>query len=728
MSWVLGIDLGTSFTAAGLVSGPRLEAIALGAHSAAIPSAVYRSNGDVVVGEAALAQGDIHPDRLAVEFKRQFGESAPLLSGRTFVTPEELESALGSWVFKRACELEGSQPSEVVFSFPAFWGAYRRDLFLDIARKIVADPDRVVLVTEPEAAAIYYAKRDRLPPGAVVGVYDLGGGTFDASILRKTDDGFEVLGRPAGDDQLGGVDVDLALLQYVIRQAGLAWETLDRDDPKTVREMMNLRRNVTVAKELLSQGLTTEVAVAVGAVSTSVHLTRRELEQQAEPLIARSLTVFETALAYASITATDLHSILLVGAASRMPRIAEALTERFHVPIALDSHPKFAVCLGAAMSTQTAEQAAALPRPEAALAAGTPLPPPSGSPSPEASTAPGSDGRRRGSRRWIALAAIGAVVVALAVLAALLVFGGSDSARADIPRAASPLPDSTLLFTHCDSNTQLWTIDSAPADGSAPPTEIVNVPSARSWLVALSPDRRSLVYTEERGTARSLVIADTEGKTHLTVATDVAEQARATWAPGGDRVAYVADRNGGQQLVMLDLVKHTSTDLTNDSVAKGDPAWSADGRSIALWRDVDKNVDIYLVNPSAPNGPPQRVTTDPGADADPAWSPDGSQLAFDRKESSGHLVLWVRDVASGAEHRLVDTPADDAVPSYSPDGSAIAFESTRTPDWGPGGAPAGSTARVLWAVGADGKNVRQVIKPTSPAQIDVHAAWSSPSG
>src|SRR3954471_9641686 len=143
MSWVLGIDLGTSFTAAGLVSGPRLEPIALGAHSGAIPSAVSRGHADMGAGEAALAQGDIHPDRLSVEFKRQFGESAPLLSGRTFVTPEELESALGSWVFRRACEVEGSPPGQVVLAVPGFWGAYRRDLFRAIARKVLADPDRV---------------------------------------------------------------------------------------------------------------------------------------------------------------------------------------------------------------------------------------------------------------------------------------------------------------------------------------------------------------------------------------------------------------------------------------------------------------------------------------------------------------------------------------------------------------------------------------------------------
>jgi len=423
MSWVLGIDLGTSFTAAGVVAGQRLEPLVLGAHSSAIPSAVYRSDDDVVVGEAALARGDVDPDRLAVEFKRQFGESAPLLSGSTFVAPEELESALGSWVVHRAVELEGSAPNQVVFSFPAFWGAYRRDLFLNVVRQIVPDPDRVVLVTEPEAAAIYYAKRDRLPPGAIVGVYDFGGGTFDASILRKTEEGFEVLGRPAGDDELGGVDIDLILLRYVMEQSGLTWETLDRENAQIVREMMYLRRNVTLAKEALSHALTADVPVRVGTVSTVVHLTRRELEELAAPLVERTLDVFDNALRYASVSSTDLHSILLVGAASRMPMIAEALSERFAVPIALDSHPKFAVCLGAAISADGAG-VAGLPPP----GSGQPLPPPtSASPAATAHTA-----RRR---RWLSVVVVAAVAVIGAVVAGILLLsgGGASATKVTVP-------------------------------------------------------------------------------------------------------------------------------------------------------------------------------------------------------------------------------------------------------------------------------------------------------
>jgi molecular chaperone DnaK (HSP70) len=117
MSWVLGIDLGTSFTAAGLASGDRLEPIALGAHSSAIPSAVYQGDSGPLVGDAALIRGDANPTRLVVEFKRQLGESEPILAGDEFVSAEDLERELGLWVFERACELEGSVPEQVVSRF-----------------------------------------------------------------------------------------------------------------------------------------------------------------------------------------------------------------------------------------------------------------------------------------------------------------------------------------------------------------------------------------------------------------------------------------------------------------------------------------------------------------------------------------------------------------------------------------------------------------------------------
>src|SRR4051794_32693672 len=99
MGWLLGIDLGTSFSTAAVAADGRLEPVSLGAHSSAVPSAVFRFDGVTSVGETAVARGDVHPARLAVEFKRQFGESVPLLVGDQFVSAEDLQATLGSWVF-----------------------------------------------------------------------------------------------------------------------------------------------------------------------------------------------------------------------------------------------------------------------------------------------------------------------------------------------------------------------------------------------------------------------------------------------------------------------------------------------------------------------------------------------------------------------------------------------------------------------------------------------------
>jgi hypothetical protein len=246
--------------------------------------------------------------------------------------------------------------------------------------------------------------------------------------------------------------------------------------------MMHLRRNVTAAKEMLSQAKSTEIAVAIGSTVTTVRLTRRELEQLAEPMIARSLTVFETALAYASVTPADLHSILLVGAASRMPRIAEALTERFHVPLALDSHPKFAVCLGAAISSQHADQTGLAPP------VGPWAPPDvSGDAAPPAD-AP-KDGRSGRARRpWWYVAAAAAVVVLVAVIAGVLLLrdGGQRAKVVTVP-ATQAYTDTGIDLAQGD----IVTVDASGTINHAPGPENVVGPDgdARSALTVYNvPD------------------------------------------------------------------------------------------------------------------------------------------------------------------------------------------------------------------------------------------------
>jgi hypothetical protein len=233
--------------------------------------------------------------------------------------------------------------------------------------------------------------------------------------LRRTEDGFEVLGRPAGDDHLGGIDLDTVLLHHVVQQAGVNQDELDSTDVQRMRQIMTLRRNVTLAKELLSEQPTTDLDVAVNGTMATIRLSRRELETLAEPIITRTLDVFENALAFASVTPNDLHSILLVGGASRMPRVAEAAGERWSIPIALDSHPKFAVSLGAAVWT--------LARERNQLVRVASLPPYPTAPPPavdvEMPADPAGPTPRRTRRLGVVGAAIAAAVVALIVVFAV---------------------------------------------------------------------------------------------------------------------------------------------------------------------------------------------------------------------------------------------------------------------------------------------------------------------
>jgi YVTN family beta-propeller protein len=450
MTWALGVDLGTTYSAASAADGRNVFPLALGAHGSAVPSAIYAGEHGMAFGEPALALGSTHPERLLVEFKRALGESDPILAGDKFVGAEELVGALGRWVYDRACELEGGPPERAVFTVPAFWGGFRRDQFLGAVRLIVPDQERVAIMSEPEAAAAYYATKDRLDPGAVVGVYDLGGGTFDASILRMTDDGFELLGRPTGDAELGGIDLDRALFDHVMQLAGIDWNEIDRADPQVARGLAQLRQSVVLCKELLSVELNADIGIALPSVVTTVRITRREFERLAEPVVERTIAVFERALSFASLRPADLHSILLVGGGSRMPLVGEALSQKFGAALAVDSHPKFAVCLGAAITAagstragrdgSTGQQSWAAPRPEDASAAPTilgPVPvvaPPGLEPTAE-------QRRQRAKRRGRLVLALGLAAAAIVIVAIIAFVRGGKGGGASgetVPTTAAP--------------------------------------------------------------------------------------------------------------------------------------------------------------------------------------------------------------------------------------------------------------------------------------------------
>src|ERR671916_3222686 len=195
MPYRLGIDLGTTFTAAAVADGSEPTVIGLGNRALQIPSVLFLNpDGKFLVGEAAERRGLTEPDRLAREFKRRIGDHVPIMLAGAPFSPQALTAHLLRWVIDTATERMGEPPSQVILTHPANWGPFRLELLDQVA--VMAGVDSTRRCTEPEAAAAQYAAQTRINPEDKVAVYDLGGGTFDACVLEKTGSGFHPLGTP----------------------------------------------------------------------------------------------------------------------------------------------------------------------------------------------------------------------------------------------------------------------------------------------------------------------------------------------------------------------------------------------------------------------------------------------------------------------------------------------------------------------------------------------------
>lgn len=347
MTYSLGVDLGTTYTAAAIRRGDRLEIADLGTRSSMIPSVVYlREDGAVLTGEAAIRRGVTDPSRLSREFKRRMGDTTAILLGGVPYSVDGLMARLLQAVVAAVTERQGEPPAAITVAHPANWGQYKKDLLDQAVRR--ADLDGVTMITEPEAAAVHYATQAALPAGSVVAVYDLGGGTFDAAVLRKTDAAFQLIGEPEGIERLGGIDFDEAVFRHVVGSLHGAMNELDPEDPVAQSAVSRLRDECVSAKEALSADTEVSIPVILPNVQTEVRLTRVEFEAMIRPALADTLVVLNRALRSAGVTPDQVHSVLLVGGSSRIPLIAQLVSAELGRPIALDVHPKHSVALGAA--------------------------------------------------------------------------------------------------------------------------------------------------------------------------------------------------------------------------------------------------------------------------------------------------------------------------------------------------------------------------------------------
>jgi molecular chaperone DnaK len=349
MGYQLGIDLGTTYTAAAVARGGRVEVAALGTASPVIPSVVLlRADGEVLVGEVAVRRGQDEPTRVAREFKRRLGDPTPLVLGGTPYGAEALTGHLLRSVVRAVAEREGSAPDRVVLTHPANYGPYKLDMMREVARLAGLDLATTAFITEPQAAAISYAQRNRVEPGDVVAVYDFGGGTFDAALLQRRDEGFVLIGRPEGMERFGGIDIDAAILNHIDVSLDGAIRALDPDDPTVIAAVSRLKDECRQAKEALAADTDTSIAVNLPTVQTRIRLTRRELEDMIRPRLTETLEALDRAVRSAGLTMDQVSRILLVGGSSRMPLVSATLQRETGRPVAVDAHPKYAIALGAA--------------------------------------------------------------------------------------------------------------------------------------------------------------------------------------------------------------------------------------------------------------------------------------------------------------------------------------------------------------------------------------------
>lgn len=370
--YALAVDVGTSRTAAAIARTEKNEAITasavpLGRRGDNVATVAFvTDDGDLLFADTAERRGLAQPGRLIREYKRAIGDDVPISVGGRSLRPEDLFGRGVAEIVAEVTRREGAPPSAIALTHPTAWGPHRLALIADSLDRVGIHG--VQFIPEPEAAARHHGATHPLAAGQALAVYDLGGGTFDAVVLRTLADGFEVLGSPAGLDDVGGADFDDAVFRHVLQSAGVDASTLTGDDADTRLALARLRRECVDAKEALSFDSDVTIPVLLPTGSSTVRLTRGEFESMIGPAVDRTLDALDGALDAAALEAGDLQAILLIGGSSRIPLVAQRLSERFDSALAVNADPKAAVALGAARTALATAGAPAAVVPSASSA------------------------------------------------------------------------------------------------------------------------------------------------------------------------------------------------------------------------------------------------------------------------------------------------------------------------------------------------------------------------
>lgn len=347
----LGIDFGTHHTVATVLrdDGRRHQLLFEG--TPLLPSGIYIDyESSILVGRDAAREGRRHPERYERNPKLRLDASTILLGDQEIPVRDAVAAVLRRAIAD--CGTAAGVPRSVTVTVPAGWGPSRRHIVLDAAASAGAvDP---VLLPEPVAAARYFAGvlGHELAPGQTIVVFDLGAGTFDASAVTHTGNGYTVLAMD-GSDRIGGHYLDQALVDYLggrfagSEERAEQWAGLLDPDagPERLRQRFVLYDEVREAKERLSRRTSTEIAVPGFAVEEL--LTRAELDLLARPLIAQAVEITRAVIREAGLEPEQLAGVFMVGGASRMPLAATMIHQELGVAPTLIEQPELVVSEGA---------------------------------------------------------------------------------------------------------------------------------------------------------------------------------------------------------------------------------------------------------------------------------------------------------------------------------------------------------------------------------------------
>ncbi|KUK26439.1 MAG: Chaperone protein DnaK [Acetothermia bacterium 64_32] len=350
---VIGIDLGTTNSCAAIVRGGRPEVIPNAEGDRITPSAVgFTESGERLVGKLAKRQAVLNPERTVLSIKRKMGTDyrvrIPLDGKVQEYSPEQISAFILQKIKRDAEEYLGTKIQKAVITVPAYFNNLQRQATKDAGK--IAGLEVLRIINEPTAAALAYGL-DRGGEQKIL-VYDLGGGTFDVSILEIGEGVFEVVATD-GDTQLGGDDFDRRIMDWLIEEFKKDTGIDLRNDPAA---MQRLRDAAEQAKIELSSRMETRISLpyitadASGPKHLEKSLTRAKFEGMIEDLLARTMRIVDSALEAAKLNPEDIHQVVLVGGSTRIPKVQELVAGRFgRAKINKEINPDEVVAMGAAL-------------------------------------------------------------------------------------------------------------------------------------------------------------------------------------------------------------------------------------------------------------------------------------------------------------------------------------------------------------------------------------------